>query len=121
MAVLSVQTIPVSGLAASMTSASAGGDKFDNANDGRTFLRVKNGGGASINVTIAKQAASVNVGGFGALAVADEVIAVAAGAEKDIGPFPAGRFNDANGQVNVSYSGVTTVTVAALRLAQLVA
>lgn len=114
MATLSVQTLAVTGLAASLASAAAGGDKFTNPSDERTFLRVANGGGSSINVTISKQNSAVAVPGYGQVSLSDEVVAVAAGATKDIGPFPAAKFNDANGQVNVAYSAVTSVTVGAI-------
>jgi len=118
MAVLSVQNLTTTGLAATLTAAAAGGDKFDNPTDERTFLRVANGGGSSINVTISKQKSVVNAAGYGAVATADLVVAVANGATKDIGPFPAELWNDAAGQVNVSYSAVTSVTVGAIRMAR---
>jgi hypothetical protein len=107
MAALTVQQILVTGLAPSYASAAGGGDTF--VNDGDTFLHVFNGGGGSINVTIAP-AGSVNGIGF-----EDQVVAVAAGANKMIGPFDPAIFNGASG-VSVSYSGVTSVTVAAIKL-----
>lgn len=47
----------------------------------------------------------------------DAVVAVPAGGERVIGPFPKARFNDASDKVLISYSGVTSVTVAVLEVA----
>lgn len=118
MAVLTVQNTVLAGAVITPVAAAGGGDSFTNTSDETTELMVVNGGGGSINVTIVAQAATVNVPGYGAVPLASEVIAVAAGATKRIGPFPASKFNDANGRVNVTYSGVTSVTVAAVRLAR---
>lgn len=120
MAVLTVNSLAETGLTVTTVSAAAGGDKFDNPTDERTFLQVTNGGGGSINVTISKQQSTLNAPGYGALTLADRVVAVGAGVTKLIGPFPAALYNDANGQVNVGYSGVTSVTVAAIRMARAV-
>jgi hypothetical protein len=87
MAVLTVQNLGITGLAATLAAAAAGGDKFDNPTDERTFLRVANGGGSSINVTITVQKSVVNAAGYGAVATANQVVAVANGTTKDIGPF----------------------------------
>lgn len=77
-------------------------------NTGSVILHVKNGSGSSINVTVTDQ---TSVAPTGASAFdGDVVVAVAAGAEKYIGPFSPGRFNDASGSVHVAYSAITTVT-----------
>lgn len=108
MALLTVQEISRAGLVATAAAAAGGGDTFPN--DGRTFLRVINGGGSSITVTITTTAT------LGGEAVADTAVAVANGVTRDIGPFPPAIYNNDSGQVAVGYSGVTTVTVAAIRL-----
>ncbi|RJX18505.1 MAG: hypothetical protein C4570_06400 [Ammonifex sp.] len=108
MAQLTVQNIALAGLTPSYAAAAAGGDNF--TNDGRAFLHVKNGSASSINVTV-DSAVPCNQG-FDH----DITVAVAAGADKMIGPFDPERFNDSTGKVNVTYSAVTTVTVAALHL-----
>lgn len=109
MAVLTVQDTAVTGLATSFPAASGGGDSFPN--DGMTYLHVKNGGGAAITVTIDSQAQCSF--GFDH----NQEVTVDPGAEgKRIGPFKPIRWNDTNGRVNVTYSGVTSVTVAAIRL-----
>lgn len=47
-------------------------------------------------------------------AVASRTLSVAAGVEKIIGPFPPGTYNDTSGYVNMTYSGVNSLTVAVL-------
>lgn len=108
MAVLTVQDSAVSGLAPSYGAAAGGGDSFPN--DGKTVLHVKNGGGGSITVTVDSQAQCSF--GFDH----NEAVVVGAGADKILGPFPPKRWNDSNERVNVTYSGVTSVTVAAIRV-----
>lgn len=107
MADLNIQPVTMAGLAPAFSAASAGGDKF--SNDGRTMLYIKNGGGASIIVTIDSRVRCNQ--GFDH----DIQVTVAAGSEKMIGPFEKARFNDADGKVAVAYSDVASVTVAAIR------
>lgn len=108
MATLNVQDIVLTGLAPSYAAASATGDDF--VNDGRTFLHVKNGGTVSIDVTV-DSVVPCNQG-FNH----DVIVSIAAGAEKMVGPFDVERFNDSDRKVKVTYSDVTSVTVAALHL-----
>jgi len=108
MALLTVQQISRAGLTRSLTAAAGGGDTF--ANDGRTFLEVANRSGGSITVTIVTTA---NVDGN---AVADTSVAVGAGVTMLIGPFPPATYNDANGIVSLTYSGVTSLTLNPFRL-----
>lgn len=105
---LATQQIARTGVVPSYTSANADGHSV--ANRGRTFVHVKNGGGGSINVTLVTP---VTVGGR---AVGDDVIAVAAGAEKMIGPFQESVYNNTDGTVSVDFSGVSSVTCAAFTL-----
>jgi hypothetical protein len=111
MAVLSPTTIDRAGeeLVASLASATGGGDSF--VTTGKEFFVVKNGGGGSINVTFAVQS---TVDGQ---SVASKVVAVAAGAIKGIGPFNPALYGDGNQRVQVTYSGVTSVTVGVYTLA----
>jgi hypothetical protein len=104
MATLAVQKGARTGTAITYVAAAAGGDQFPAA-PGRA-LHVKNDGGSSIDVTINSQ--KVCDQGVDH----DVVVAVAAGAEKVLSGFTSERFADANGYVQVAYSGVTTVTVA---------
>ena len=111
MATLTVNTIDNDGLNSESVyvSAAAGGDQF--ANTGREFIVVKNGDAGTPTVTLATPAT------YGGLAVAD--VAVTMGAttgEQMIGPFPTGIFNDANGNVQITYTAVTSLTISAFKL-----
>lgn len=108
MAQLTLQTTAITGLAPTYAAATGGGDAF--ANDGLTYFHVKNGGGSSINVTVNSVTACDQ--GFDH----DQVVAVPNGGERILGPFPVGRWNDTSGNVTVSYSAVTSVTVAAVKV-----
>ena len=94
-------------------AAASGGDVF--ANDGETYFAVTNGGGSSVTVTITAQNTSTTKTGFGTVTKANGGAAVAAGDTDVFGPFPTGAFNNSSGQVAVTYSGVTSVTVAAFK------
>lgn len=108
MATLSVQKISLTGLGPAFVSASEGGDEF--ANSGRVFLHVKNGHTSDQTVTVN----SLRICDLGY--DHDAIVTVPAGEERLIGPFPRFRFNDPNGKVQVSYSGVTALTIAAIEL-----
>lgn len=84
---------------------------------GNVLLRVNNGSGASINVTIAAGANPTRPadGTFPAMTLANKVVAIATGHAMIIGPIPP-AFNDANGNVQVSYSATTSVTVEAIQI-----
>jgi hypothetical protein len=110
MALLTVVDISRAGVVADGAAAAGGGDKF--ANTGKELLLVKNGSGAPITVTLVTASTSDPEG----LAITDKTVVVGAGVTTAIGPFPQGIYNDADGNVNFSYSGVTSLTVKALRL-----
>lgn len=101
---------PETGFAA----ASVGGDVMPNG-EGDAFVIVKNDGGGSINVTATIQSGSRTIEGFGTLTKSSLVVAVPAGERRVLGPFPRGAWNNSSGQVALSYSGVTSVTVRAFR------
>lgn len=108
MAAINAQVVTRSGLAPSYAAASAGGDYFQNS--GSEVLHVKNGSGSSVTVTIITQA---TVDG---MAVTDRTVAVPAGADRMIGPFPAGTYNDGDGRVQITYSATTSVTVGVIKI-----
>lgn len=116
MATLTVQDLVKSGgLEATYAAAAVGGDVMPN--DGRTLLHVKNGSGGNITVTAAAVITSVDLGPtYGPYTRANVAVQVDAGEERFIGPFPQQAFNNASGQVAMTYSGVTSLTVAALRV-----
>ncbi len=105
---LTVQEMLPAGLAVAFVAAAAAGNSF--VNNGRTFLRVRNGGGAAITVTV------VASGRCDQTFLHPETVSIPAGGERDIGAFAIARFSDTTGRVTVTYSAVTTVTVAAIRL-----
>lgn len=114
MALLTVQNLAKAG-ATPTYGAVAASDTFLNIGDERTFLHVKNGSGASINVTVTARKTQVKVPGVGQLTVSNLVVAVPAGQERMIGPFSE-AFNDADGLVTVGYSATATVTAGVFRL-----
>lgn len=111
MALMTVQPISLAGLAPTYGAVTAS-DTFPN--DGKTYLHVKNGSGASINVTLddVNTVSPPNATSFNP----DVVVAVPAGGERIIGPVPPSRFNNATGLTTVTYSATTTVTAAAIQL-----
>lgn len=90
-------------------AASAGGDTVVPGD--RTRLIVKNGGGSPVTVTIPVFPATLATG----MAQPALVVTVPASGESWIGPLnAASHANPANGLAAISYSGVTSVTVAAI-------
>ncbi|MER7517777.1 hypothetical protein [Streptomyces sp. NPDC126499] len=110
MATLSVQTIGAAGLDPTYAAASGGGDKLKPGKG--TFLHVINGGGSSITVTLVAPGTY-----YGSVANPDPMYTVGASGEMMI-PVPASPFANASdsGLASVTYSGVTSVTVAAIRI-----
>jgi hypothetical protein len=120
MAVLTVQTSAFTGINHTYTAADVAGDSFLNPDDNRTFLLYKNANVTARTLTIAGNATSKP--GFGDISAADmgETVTIPGsgtnGGECMVGPFPAGRFNDTNGRVAVTYSAVTNLSVAVVKL-----
>ena len=109
MALLATQTISYAGIAETLVAAAGGGDEFT-PEEGQ-FIKVVNGGGGSINVTI------VTPGTFKGQAIADIVVAVPNGAHRLIRVTPPELFaNPADGKGDITYSGVTSVTVGVFAL-----
>lgn len=110
MATLTYKQPVIGGTDPAFAAASGGGDKV--APNDRGYIHVKNGGGSPITVTI-------DVPGntkYG-LANPDPTISVpATTGERIIGPFPADLANPSDGLVAITYSGVTSVTIAAITL-----
>ena len=93
----------------STQAAAGGGDYF--ATTGREIFVITNGGGSPITVTFAHQNQCNQ--GFSH----DSAQSIAAGATRYLGPFDRFRFGDSSGNVQVTYSAVTSVTVAVTRSA----
>jgi len=105
---LTVQDIVKTGLSPSYTAANADGHSV--ANVGDMLVHVKNGGAGSITVTCQTPAKQDGMD------IAELQVAIPAGEERMIGSFPTRTFNQSDGTVYVDFSGVSSVTVAALRL-----
>ena len=102
---LTAAQIDEDGVVASLTAANADGHSV--AFRDTLFLRVTNGSGSSITVTVQTPK---TVSG---LAVADRAITVAAGATTYINLGNAELYRQSSGVVYVDFSAVTTVTVQA--------
>lgn len=107
MADITVQTISRSGLEATYQACAGGGDKF--VNTGVEFIHIKNVDVADKTLTMALQA---TVDGQ---SVAAKTVVITAGEERLVGPFPT-AYNDSQSKVNLTYSAVTSLTIAVLKL-----
>jgi hypothetical protein len=107
---LTVNNIDTSGIDQPATLAAANADGSKWVGSGREFLMVENGSGGEITVTVAGQK-NCNLGFSHNIAVA-----IPAGEGKSIGPFAPAIYEDGDGDVHVTYSAVTTVTVAVFKL-----
>jgi len=116
MAVLAVASPTLAGATFTAVAAAGGGDSFPN--DGLTFFYVKNASGASITVTFDALGPTGTTGPEANVAYnADTAVVVPAAGERLIGPFKDfSRWNDPNGRVVVTYSGVTTLTVLPIKV-----
>jgi hypothetical protein len=112
MATLTKQTIVRTGITPTFVAAAGAGDAVLPSQD--TYIEVKNAGGSPITVTIATPGSAAPD-----LAIADVSVSVGATTgDKIIGPLPADLFADpTTGLAVITYSGVTSVTVAAFELA----
>lgn len=106
MATLTAIVPTFAGVSLGAAAAAGGGDKF--LNTGNELLYIKNGGGSPITLTLDAQTVS-------GLTITDPTVTVAAGAEKIVGPFDPRYFSDSSGFLNLSYSAVTSVTVAVIQ------
>lgn len=102
MATLTSQQVSVTGTTLTQTAAAGGGDKVTPG----TTLIVRNGGGSSITVTVVVPGNTE----FG-VAAPDYTFAVAAGALAALGPLPQRIADPVTNLIDISYSGVTSVTV----------
>jgi hypothetical protein len=126
-AVLTPQLVTRAGTVVTYQAASGAGDQTPCYST--LFLAVRNGGGSPITVTLPIPAANNYLQ---AVAITSPVVTIAAGAEKLIGPIDRATFADLSlgdggsfitpatrGTLcAISYSGVSGVTVAAIRLQQ---
>ena len=108
---VAVQQAAKEGITPTNNGSLSTSDTYQVNNDGKTFLHVKKSGATDCTVTIA----TPNT--IDGLAVADQTVTVVASTgDKMIGPFRPDLFNDANHDINVTFSNITGLTVAAVRL-----
>jgi hypothetical protein len=113
-ATLATQTINRAGVVEALTAAAGGGDAMSCGSG--MMLKVLNGGGSPITVTIAIPAGA---SGYPNAAYTNTAVSVSNGTAKWIGPVTAPLYADpTTGLATITYSGVTTVTVGAFNLAQ---
>jgi hypothetical protein len=114
MATLTTQNINRAGTAETLVAATGGGDACEVGSG--MMLKVVNGGGAPITVTLNIPAARTyepNV------AVTSPAISVPNASHRWLGPLDAATFADVTtGLCTITYSGVTSVTVGAFKLTQ---
>jgi|GEM_PF-661066 len=111
------QSLSSAGVEPTFTAAVADGHKIPN--NGRMILYVKNDDASSKTITVQTP------GSVDGLAIPDRTVAVPAGEERVIGPLDTGTYNMRDGaaaatereMVYVDYSAVTSVTIAALKIA----
>jgi hypothetical protein len=114
MATLTTQVVNRGGTVVTFAAAAGGGDAM--ACGANNSLRVTNGGGAPITVTIAIPAGA---SGYPNVAYTSTAVSVTNGTTKEFGPIAAGLYQDpTTGLATITYSAVTSVTVAAVQLAQ---
>lgn len=108
MATITADAIALAGTEPTYNAADAAGDKFTPTD--RTFLHVKNGSAGSITATV------TTVGTVLGQAIEDVAVAVPAGEERLIGPFPRNHFAGADGLADVAWSATASVTFAVVRI-----
>ncbi|GAA3301310.1 hypothetical protein [Streptomyces cinereospinus] len=107
MAILSAQRLPLGGLQATFSNAASGGDQAPVGE--KLVLVVRNGDATSKTVTL------TTPGTVGDLAVADAQQTIPASGSAFI-PLKSVFRDPATGRASISYSAVTSVTVAVLQL-----
>jgi len=114
MATLTTQVINRAGSVITPVAAAGGGDAMQCGSG--MMLEVTNGGGSPITVTLVVPAARTFVPN---VAITSPVVSVTNGTSRRIGPVDAVTFADpVTGLCSITYSAVTSVTVAATQLAQ---
>lgn len=109
MATLTPVAVSLSGVdVAGVTPTASTGDVF--ANTGKEIVEIKNASGSPITVTLD------HLNSPDGAVITDPTVTVADGITKAIGPFPPGYYNNGSGQVKVTCSAVTSVTIKVLQV-----
>jgi len=107
---LTVQTVKRTGIVPSYVSAESAGNSF--ANDGKTFLHIKNGATDVICTVLTPR-------GPDGQAVTERTVTVSANTDEFLGPFSPEIFNQLGALgdvVHIDFDDVTNVTIGAFRL-----
>lgn len=107
MALLAPQAPSVTGTTPAFVAASAGGDTVMPGDN--VYLHAKNGSGGSITVTVA----AVRQCDAGVLH--DLVVSIPAGEEREFGPVNSRYARTSDGLAAITYSGVTSLTIRAVK------
>jgi len=106
MAAIATQRVTVTGIAnVTFTAAAGGGDTFTGG--ARGIFHIRNASGSAITATIVVPGNTA----YGQAQPDIAIIVPATTGHAMVGPFDSGML-DGNGNVNVTYSGVTSLTVA---------
>jgi hypothetical protein len=92
------------------SNASVGGDKYLNV--GNLFVVIVNGGSETSVVTFTAQTTSFDSPVYGPAVKNPTIMSIAAGRTAYVGPMEPNAFNDEDGNVNITYSVHTGVTLA---------
>lgn len=115
MAEIAIQDVPaLDGVAPTYAAASAGGDTLTPGASNKLLLHMKNGGAGAITLTIDDVNSTAPLG---ATAYDPDVqVTIPAGGEQMVTLTQFQRFRNDAGVVNLAWSDVTSLTVAAFRL-----
>ena len=95
-------------LAAIAQAAAAGGDYLQNSGAELTYFSNASVGDITLTIAFA------STGTVDGVAPTNKALTLTAGERYILGPWPTNFYNDASGRVQFTYSGVTSLTVAAL-------
>lgn len=109
MALIAAQQLAITGVTPTFAAATGGGDTI--APDDRTFLRLKNGSGGAITATIVVPGTT-----YGQANPDVAVNIPATTGDVLIGPLVPALADPSTGLINVTYSGVTSLTAAVVRV-----
>lgn len=108
MALLTKQASNAAGVVLTFAAAAAGGDTVL-LDDPNVKVHVRNGDASAKTVTIVRPGTTYGTPD------ADPSLSIPAAGHAVFGPFNVGDFADTNGLLNITYSAVTSVTVAVVR------
>ena len=112
MATIIAQKITQAGLKPTYVAATAAGDLLTNT--GIQYFHVKNGSGVSVTASVIPVITTVIDPLLGVLIKETATLVLGAGEDGFLGPFEVDAFNSPAGTIELEYTAVTTVTVAAL-------